>query len=256
LTAATRLTTIEKANRILGLFSVDDPLLRPSEIAARLGVPRSTVHKYVHSLVQTGFLTRHMGGPFLRLGPRLLELAAVSHRSTDLVDVAYPVLHRLARETGETALLTELIGAESVCLARAESSQHLKVTYEVGQSYPLHAGASSLVLLAGVPKTTQRRIIAGLVLKRYTENTITSRSDLCERLEEIRERGFAVSRGEFLKHVFAVAAPIELNAPGLVASASIAGPLQRLTKVVAREMVKKVKKSALEVSQGIRGLQR
>ncbi len=78
----------------------------------------------------------------------------------------------------------------------------------MGDYLPLHAGASGKVLLAYLPEEKREQIIAGIPLKRYTSLTITNRKDLEESLEEIRKKGFGISRGEREPDAYSVVAPI------------------------------------------------
>jgi len=243
------LSTIIKAVEILRLFSQDTPSLKGSMIAERAGLPKSTAYKYIQTLEGVGFLVRDMSGRLFRLGPRLIEFASIAHNSAELLDVSYSVLRNLVDQTNETAVLTGLIGNEVICLAKVESTQRLKVTYQVGATYPLHTGASALVLLACLPKQKRERIVSSLALTRFTEETVTSKEQLSLRLDRIRKGSFAVSRGEFDKDIFAVAAPIFSPSKEILASLAVGGPVQRLSFASEKKLISYVKKGANEVTR-------
>lgn len=244
-----QLRTIRKGVQILGLFSEETPLLDTSMIAERVGLPKSTAYKYVHTFEGLGFLVREKSGRFFKLGPRVIELASIALDSPELVDISYPMLSNLVAQTNETALLTGIMGSAAVCLSRIESPQYLKVTYHVGATYPLYAGASALVLLAGLNEPARERILNSLRLISFTKNTVTSKTQLSARLDQIKQQGFAVSRGEYTEGVFAVTAPIYSTAKDVLGSVSLAGPVHRLNNEREDRYIALVKESALAIME-------
>lgn len=242
------LSTLRRGLEILGLFSEETSLLDTSSVAKRMGLSKSTVYKYVQTLEGSRFLVREKGGRFFELGPRLLELASVAQNPSRLVDVSYPILQELVDKTNETALLAAIMGDQAVCLSRVESNHSLKLTYELGATHPLHAGASAQVLLAGLDESTQKKILASTTLTRFTEKTITSPKQLSLRLKQIKKHGFAVSRGELDEGTFAVAAPILLGSGHALASLSLGGPIHRFDRNKEREYIDLAREEARKIA--------
>lgn len=243
------LSTLRKGLEILSLFSEETPLLDTSSIAERMGLSKSTVYKYVQTLERSEFLVREESGRFFELGPRLLELASVARNPSRLVDVSYPILQELVDRTNETALLATIMGNRAVCLSRVESNHSLKLTYELGATHPLHAGASAQVLLAGLDESTQKKILASMTLTRFTERTITSPKQLSSRLKQIRKDGFAVSKGELDEGTFAVAAPILSGSGHVIASLSLGGPIHRFDRDKERGYIDLVQEGARKIAE-------
>ncbi|MCK5585460.1 helix-turn-helix domain-containing protein, partial [Candidatus Bipolaricaulota bacterium] len=102
--------------QILTLFS-DSPVLQVSEIAEKMGQPRSTAYRYVAALKANRLVEEADDGPGYRLGPKILELAATMSRRP-LRDVARPYLERIGRETGETIILSGLRDQAGICLEK------------------------------------------------------------------------------------------------------------------------------------------
>jgi len=241
------LSTLRKGLEILGLFSEETSLLDTAAVAERMGLPKSTVYKYVQTLERSGFLVREKAGRFFELGPRLLELASVAHNPSELVDVSYPILRELVDKTNETALLAVLMGNQAVCLSRVESNHSLKLTYELGATHPLHAGASAQVLFAGLDESTQKKLLTSMTLVRFTEITITSPKQLSSRVKQIRKDGFAVSKGELDEGTFAVAAPLLSGSGHVMASLSLGGPIHRFDQKKERQYIGLVQKGARKI---------
>jgi IclR family KDG regulon transcriptional repressor len=130
------------------------------------------------------------------------------------------------QETKETVLLTRKFGRHSVCVERIEGSQAIRVTFERGHTQPLHAGASSKILLAYAGNDEWKHYVSQ-PLERFTPNTITDPEQLVEHLHEIREQGYCMSEGEVDEGALAVAVPILTPQRQLAAGLSVAGPAFR-----------------------------
>jgi len=225
-----RNSTADRALDILGMFSDDVPVVSATQVAAHLGVARSTGYRYIQTLVANRYLEEAPGGGF-RLGLRLLELARLARRTYGLSEIAMPVLTGLAAAVNETVLLTRRVGDLVVCLDRAESETHrVRISYERGSTLPVNAGASALVLLAWTDPEEARTLLAGSRLQRFTASTLTDVDALMARLEQIRADGYSVTRSELAHDVLGVAAPIRDGEGRVVAAVSVAAVASRVSR--------------------------
>lgn len=223
-------------------------MITAAEVGRRLGMSKSTTYRYLQSLRSSGLLEDDAERGGFRLGPLILRLGYIARRGTDLSAVALPVMRDLSAELNETVLLTRRHGAQVVCLERVESSAPLRISYQPGHLLPVHAGASATVLLAWAdPQEVTEALGAGR-LPRYTSSTVTSPRRLRKRLEEIRERGYAVSEGEVDEGVVGVAAPVFGASGSVVAGLSAVGPAQRITPSVLGSVVASVRSSAARIT--------
>jgi DNA-binding IclR family transcriptional regulator len=86
-------------------------------------------------------------------------------------------------------------------------------------------------------------------LNRFTENTIVSKKQFRQLLEEVRQTGLAYDKGERYEDARAIAAPI-LNHDGIaVAAVVIAGPAFRLTTDFLKGVVAPLQKTAADIAQ-------
>lgn len=226
-------------------------MIGAADVAAQLGVARSTAYRYVQSLVTSGFLEEAASGKF-RLGRRILELAIIARRGLGLSEVARPVMRRLCADLGETILLTRLAGTAVICLEREEAStQRVRISYERGQALPINAGAAALVLLAWLEEEPLDQVLRNAPLERFTARTLTSPRALKRRLAETAKQGFGLSQGEFDENVVGVAAPIR-DADGVVQAAiSMAAVSTRVPKSRLSGVIGKVRSAADEISEAI-----
>jgi DNA-binding IclR family transcriptional regulator len=244
-----RNSTADRALDILGMFSDDVPVVSGTQVAAHLGVARSTGYRYIQTLVANRYLEEAPGGGF-RLGLRLLELARLARRTYGLSEISMPVLTALAEAVGETVLLTRRVGDLVVCLDRAESQTHrVRISYERGATLPVNAGASALVLLAWTDPDEARALLEGSRLQRFTASTLTDVGALMARLEEIRAHGYSVTRSELDHDVLGIAAPIRDGEKRVVAAVSVAAVASRVSKQGEEEIRMQVCRAAATISE-------
>jgi DNA-binding IclR family transcriptional regulator len=128
--------SVERAARLLGLFSIEEPMLSLAEITARLGTSKATTHRYATALRRAGLL-RYSNGLFT-LGPRVVELAASALAGLRVVEVAGPFLARLVAETNETAVLSVWDGDAPVVVRIDDNVDRLvQIRVPTGARLPL-----------------------------------------------------------------------------------------------------------------------
>ncbi|WP_232668121.1 IclR family transcriptional regulator [Pseudonocardia sp. TRM90224] len=249
-----RNSTADRALDILGMFSDDIPVVSATQVAAHLGVARSTGYRYIQTLIANRYLEEAPGGGF-RLGLRLLELARLARRTYGLSEIAMPVLTELAATVHETVLLTRRVGDLVICLDRAESETHrVRISYERGATLPVNAGASALVLLAWTDPADARALLEGVRLQRFTASTLTDVDSLMARLEQIRADGYSITRSELDHDVLGIAAPIRAApireaAGAVVAAVSVAAVASRVSRQDEDEIRMQVCRAATTISE-------
>jgi len=215
---------------ILLLFDSAHPSFSVPEIVERLHFSQSKTYRLIRALIHYGLLETQNGTGRYSLGIHILRLGLLAQQKFNTAVMALPFMRELSRLTKETVLLTSVAGNKAICLERVESEEPIRYSlFTPGASVPLHAGASSKVLLAFLPEKEWESIL-GEGLQRFTPQTITDKGILKTQLKGIRSRGYAFSDQEVDRDVRAVAAPI-LNLRGeLIAGLSVAGPAYRINK--------------------------
>jgi len=216
---------------ILLLYDASTQFFTVAEISKRLGYSQSKTYRLVRTLIQYGLLQEDDGSARYALGLNALRLGLLAQRQFNISVIARPFMKELSLLTKETVVLTSVNGTKGIVLDRVESEEPVRYTmFQPGAIIPLHAGASSKILMAYLPQEHWEQIIAKEGLKRYTPNTITNVNQLMAHLRKIRKKGYGFSDQEVDRDVRAVAAPI-LNGMGeLVAGLSVAGPVYRISK--------------------------
>jgi DNA-binding IclR family transcriptional regulator len=177
---------------------------RADEVAAELGLPVSTVYRYLRTLRDMD-LVEERDSSYLP-GWRLLRLAGLDAVRTRLVQFSHPVLREISRSTGETSVLTVRAGTRAVCLRQVEARREQQLAFRIGQMLPLYAGAGQRLLLAYAPSDVIRRVLDE-PRHQLTRRTPPSEAILRE-LPEIRRAGYLITRGEMSEGAVAVAVPV------------------------------------------------
>lgn len=123
-------------------------------------------------------------------------------------------------------MLAKLSGVSAIYVEVLESAQSVRYIAQVGDLRPLYASAAGKALLGAAPLPDRDRLLQGIALVERNPQTIVTREALDLDLQRSNERGWFMTRGEFLPDVTAVAVPVELNHDPY--AVVIAGPSARM----------------------------
>ncbi len=208
-----------------------------TEIAAELGVHKSTVSRLIAVLESRGYVEQVSDRGKYRLGFSIARLARASSGHLDLVKLSQDVCDSLAAEVGETTNLAVLDADRIINIAEAIGPAEITLRTWVGQSCPAHATSSGKVLLAGLDAADVRFRLAS-VLESFTQNTVVKIADLQRELAIVRERGWACVTEELEVGLNAVAAPVHDADAQVIAALSVSGPSYRMGPAQFEEAAK------------------
>jgi DNA-binding IclR family transcriptional regulator len=220
--------SVDRVTAVLMCFTDGEPELGVTDIAQRLELPKSAVHRVLEALTRSGMTTReHERGKY-RLGPRATELSLAALGTVDVRSLALPVMEELRDASGETVTLSFVIGNQRVYVAQVESRQDVRMTVGVGRRAPLYAGASGRAILMTFGEVELDHYLSSVELTPLTDRTLHDRATLEEVLTADRLRGYTDSSGERDPYAAAVAAPIVGRNSRAFACFSVCGPRARL----------------------------
>ena len=224
--------SVDRALRILALIGETGQGLTLDELAGRLKMPKSTVHRILGALKHRGFAAQpEPSGPYF-LGTELLATAFRFYEALDLRALIRPVLSGLREEFNETVHMAVLEGKEVVYQDKVETSHSIRMTSIVGGRNPAHSTGVGKALLAWTYPTNEAlRAWASQYpsLERRTGHTLTSVARLVEEMRVIRERGFALDMEENEVGVRCVGVPVFLGRSAPVAAISVTAPKDRMS---------------------------
>ena len=173
---------MRNAARLLKVFRSREADLGVSELARRLGLGKSTVHRMLTTLVAEGLIEQNPRTGGYRLGIVMFELGQAVRVHMDLHAAVGPVLGELRAQTGESSQVGVLDGHEVVYVDRMESAHSLRLFTETGRRVPVHCTSSGKVLLAYLPEARRQAVLRAAPLDALTPHTITDRSQLAAEL--------------------------------------------------------------------------
>ncbi|WAJ28269.1 IclR family transcriptional regulator [Antarcticirhabdus aurantiaca] len=201
---ANGVAAVERAVSLLEAFTERDASLSLGELSRRVELDKATVLRIARSLAKSSMLVRNEDASW-RLGPKLMRLGAIYQSTFQPAAIVEPLLADLSERTGESAALYAREGDKRVCLFRHDSSQSIRHSARVGDTFPLDRGAPGRVILvfAGEPDP---------------------------QAEEIRARGWHCTHGERDPQVASLAAPVFRDGRDLFGSLALTGPPSRFTE--------------------------
>lgn len=223
------LSSVRNAARLLKEFSRDSREIGVTELSRRLGIGKSTAHRLLNTLAEERLLEQDPDTGAYRLGLAMYELGASVSLHTDLHEACSPVLDQLRNATRETVQVAVLDDREVVYVERRESPQTLRLFGRVGHRNDAYCTSTGKVMLAYLPPRRLEPLLRDWELKPKTPFTIHDIEALRHELQLVRSRGWAENVQEAELGVASVASPIRNGLGEVVASVSVAGPLQRLT---------------------------
>ncbi|MFI6538093.1 IclR family transcriptional regulator [Nonomuraea sp. NPDC050547] len=219
------------------------------ELATRLGLPKSSLHRLLGALKHRGFAAQpEASGPYF-LGTEMLATAFRFYESMDLRTLVRPLLLRLSEEFAETVHMATLDGIEVVYLDKVEAVRSITMTSVVGGRNAAHCTGVGKALLAWTyPSDEAIKAWAERFgpLATRTRNTITNPAKLATHLDQVRRRGYALDLEENEPGVRCVAAPLFLGRTAPVAAVSVTAIKDRMPPARMEELGHSLRKAIAE----------
>lgn len=198
---------VERAVRLLDTLAGAQRPLALAELARILGLPKSSLHGLLATLVALGVARRDGEGQFA-LGTRPLQWADAFASRSDVLRAfdghagAYPAL------AAETVMLAVLEGGDVAYLACRQGTRPLAVNFRVGGRFPAACTSSGKAMLASLPDERVRALLGGRPLPRLTRHGVTSLPALMRQLAAARAQGYAVDDEETAEGMQCFGAPV------------------------------------------------
>lgn len=244
---------VKSADRLLRILESFQPRERDvslGELADRVHLPKSSVHRLLTALVAHGFAERDPATRRYSLGIRLFELGSAALHERGLHGAAQPLLEELSRSTGETSHLAVLSGVEAVYVYKIEGSRDISMSSRIGGRAPCHATSIGKVLIAWAPEDVLAEVRAR-PLRAYTGHTITFIQDFDAELTKVRSQGWALDLEEYADGLHCAAAPVRDQTGRVTSAVGIAGPRSRVEGERLTELIRAVVRTARELSRNL-----
>ena len=188
-----------KVLNLLKLVGASHPQgVRLTDLIVQSGLDRSTTHRLLVCLMETGFVERTAARKLYRLDMEAMQLGLVSAGLTPLVERFRPVMQRVARTTGDTVFLMVRSADHALCLHREEGSYPIKAfVVEPGTRRLLGTSSVGIAVLASLPDAellaTYARHLAeysavGMPLQRLQQMVRSARANGFVEMDDFRTK--------------------------------------------------------------------
>ena len=241
--------SIQRAIQVLEIFQNEKDDLGLSEISRKMALPKSNVFRIVYTLESTGYLEKNQQNNKYHLGIKVLFLCDTILSKIPYRGRAYPILRKLAKITDETVVLVLYSDGKAICIEKIESTNTVKMSCSLGQTFSLHRGSTGLSLLMGMPPDMMKKILYNSKpLYPLSEKTITDPEAIIDLIERNRPNGYISSTGMVDPGVSAISIPVSCPYKNVYMSISVLGPEYRLTEDKKQLIIDNLKKSAKEMT--------
>ncbi|MGH2373084.1 MAG: IclR family transcriptional regulator [bacterium] len=219
----------------------------PSEVAALLGLERTTVHRLMVTLAASRLLRFDPETRKYRIGAGALELGAAYLRGQIHDRVVERVVSDVAEEVRQTVSLGALVDDEVIIMVAREAEETLTVTSRAGDRLPAHGTAIGKLFLAERRETEIREFLAQTGMPRLTPQTITTVTEFLQEIEEVRAQGIAYAREEAKVGISSIAVPVRRHDGPLVAGLVVAVPAQFATAEMFEKLLPPLRRAAKRI---------
>jgi IclR family acetate operon transcriptional repressor len=224
-----------------------------TEIADASGQSASTAYRVLITLQKHGIVEFDEVNQLWHVGVEAFRIGSVFLGRTSLIEQSRSVMQAVVAETGETANLAIMDGAEVVFLSQVETHEPIRAFFRPGTRGPVHTSGIGKALLAFFPQRRIDEVLKQTELKKFTDKTITEETELVAELARIRDLGWSVDDEERNTGMRCIAAPIFNSFGEAVAGLSISGPSVRVAPDQDVRLGPLIKAAAHEVTKAIGG---
>ncbi|MEQ4484651.1 IclR family transcriptional regulator [Cohnella silvisoli] len=245
---------VKSADRVLDifeLFTVGQDSYSLTEISKLLNMPSSSTYLILQNMLNRGYLEVDKSGKQFKIGYKLFMLRSRYSQGTSLSDEFYRIAEKMIAQLNETVNLSIRVGNELRYIGEKTSTNALRYTPNLGESFPLHATASGKILLATLTVEQLREIYPSDQLEQVTDRTISSFDDLLIELEKVKASGYGYNRGETVTGVTCVAGAVLDGNNKVAAAISISIPDVRVTEESWSIIHHSIKSACEELSQKV-----
>jgi DNA-binding IclR family transcriptional regulator len=244
--------SLERALTILNKLSEYPDGIQIARLSEQVGLTKSTVHRLLATLSSMNYVVQDEETDKYKLGLQVLFLSRNLLNNNNIVATAKPYLEKLSAEVNETVhLCIEDLG-EIIYIDKIESNQTIRMYSRIGSRAPMHSTGVGKILLSGKNQDEFNKIISKITFVKKTPNTITSKEEFILEIEKVKQQGYALDNAENEEVLRCIAAPIFDHKGKIVASFSVSGPTNRVTKEAINDtLIDLMKQYSIAISRNL-----
>lgn len=244
---------LDRGLAIIELLSMNGGPMPLHAIADRLNIPRSGTHRLLAMLSELGYVRQHAEHSEYQLTLKLASIALIYLSSSGVVDVAQPILDKLAATSGELVRLGVIDDNRLVFVTKAQGARSgLRYDPDMGKEPALFCTASGHAWLSCLSDEEAMMIVSRQGFGKRGEfgpNAPQTVAQVLKQLQAARKRGYGMVVESSAPGMSAMAAPLRHPTSGApIGIVSIAGPSSRLTEARMQELAPNLLEAASQLS--------
>ena len=239
--------SVEKLCDLLEILSTQDSW-DLNELAAAMGLPKTTVHRFLLTLLDRGYVVQEKRRGRYSLSFKLFSIASRVVEQTSLVKVARPFEEHLRNVLGETVNLTVPSGPSMLVIDKLVSPQALRQDVQLGSSFSIPSSASGRIYLAFASPDDRARVETAIRLEGSAEDK-QKLPDILGRIDEIRANRIEDDDEEQYDGIRCLSAAILDSSNRACAAISVSFPVMRFSPEIQEAAKKELLEAARQISQ-------
>ncbi len=241
--------SVQRALKILSLFSVSSPQLGITEISKEMDLAKPTVHGLVQTLVDQRFLQKNEETRKYSLGFKIYELGTYLSDTLRINQAGTEMVQRLAQKNSNWARIGIWDNhSVLVTLNYFPDIDYLQFQ-QLGPRIPAYCSALGKAILSALPEDELEEYLKQEVLKAYTEHTIIDKNGLKKEILKMRSRGFATENEEYMLGMSCISCPVFSSNRKVVGAVSLTLNIGSIEKSDFNRIVNETKQNAMEISR-------
>jgi DNA-binding IclR family transcriptional regulator len=246
--------SVQRALKILQLFTPEQPLMGITEISIAMNLHKATAQGLVETLAKENFLEQEPKTRRYKLSLKFYELGTTVMNNLDINRRASTIIPDLAKRTNFVVRVGILDGDSVIVTMDAYPRSEPYLSRQYGPRAPLYCTALGKAILASMNRKEINAYLKRTKLIPYTAKTITQKDALLKELNETRKRGYAINREEFLFARAAIGAPILLRNEHQLAAITVVGEPKKILSDNIQELAHTLILAASEISGNVGSL--
>jgi DNA-binding IclR family transcriptional regulator len=224
---------LERTLGILELLAQHGEGMELAALADQLNIPRSAVHRLLADLVRLGYVRQARGHGDYLLTTKLVSMGLSYLSNSGIVDIAQPLLNRLAEVSGELVRLSVVDGKRLTWVARAQGArQGLRYDPDMGSDARLSCSSSGWAWLATLKDDEALALVAQQGIGQpadFGPAAPTTLQAVLEAVHTSRQNGYSITTDTYSLGLSAMSAPVRFAEQPAIGVVTIAGPTVRFT---------------------------
>jgi IclR family pca regulon transcriptional regulator len=243
--------SLERGLAVIKAFDAHDTELTLSDVARKTGLTRAAARRFLHTLVELGYVRAE--GRLFSLRPRVLELGYAYLSGLTLTEIAHPHLEEYTARMHESTSVSVLDDGAVVYVARVEAKRIMRVRINVGTRLPAHVTSMGRVLLAHADPVWLQEYLHTAKLAPATPLTVTGPDQLADILDRVRADGYALVDQELEMGLRSLAVPIHDPSGTVVAAINTSTEArQRTVADVLEQLLPPLRETAEAIETDLR----